>query len=65
MNDERKAQPEGATSKIGIWLGLISTALTIGLTALNAYWSREISATDQRLKIKAAELEEKSLNWTE
>lgn len=61
MNKEGKAKPEGVASNISIWLGVISTALTIGLTGLNAYWSREIDATDQRLKVKAAELEEKKL----
>lgn len=35
--------------------------MTLSLTVLNAYWSREINATDQRLKVKAAELEEKRL----
>ncbi|MGC4079735.1 MAG: hypothetical protein QM702_22360 [Rubrivivax sp.] len=61
MNDSGRQQSGGLGSALTIWLGVISTVVTLGLTALNAYWSREISATDQRLKLKASELEEKKL----
>lgn len=50
------------TSTVTIWLGIFSTALTLGLTGLNAYWSKGINETDQRLKARAAELEEKKLD---
>jgi hypothetical protein len=61
VNDSTKSQSAGAASTITIWLGVISTVVTLVLTGLNAYWSLEINATDQRLKVKAAELEEKKL----
>lgn len=61
MNDSTRSLPATAASTITVWLGVISTAVTLALTGLNAYWSREINATDQRLKVKAAELEEKKL----
>jgi hypothetical protein len=53
------------TTSIAAWLGVVSTAVTVAFTALNAYWSREIQATeselkktDQRLKERAVELDE-------
>lgn len=49
------------TASVTVWLGIVSTALTLGLTGLNAYWSKGINETDQRLKARAAELEEKKL----
>ena len=61
MNDSERNQHSSRASTLTIWLGVVSTVLTLLLTALNAYWSREISATDQRLKLKAADLEDKKL----
>ena len=62
MNEPSPKEPASRATTITIWLGVVSTVLTLSLTALNAYWSREISATDQRLKLRAAELEEKKLD---
>lgn len=61
MNQPLADNTSRHTSPITMWLGIVSTVLTLGLTVLNAYWSREINATDQRLKLKAAELEDKKL----
>jgi hypothetical protein len=61
MNEPSKTPPASRARTLTVWLGVVSTVLTLSLTALNAYWSREINATDQRLKVKATELEEKKL----
>jgi hypothetical protein len=47
--------------KVSMFLGIISTVVTLALTALNAFWSHEIGKTDQRLKLEAAKLEEKKI----
>jgi hypothetical protein len=62
VNEQSQTQPVTRATTLTVWLGVVSTVLTLSLTALNAYWSREINATDQRLKVKAAELEEKKLD---
>lgn len=55
------SEESGGTRPIMAWLGVLSALLTLGLTGLNAYWAQEVGKTDQRLKLKAAELEEKRL----
>lgn len=44
--------------KIGKWLAILSAIVTITLTVLNAYWSREINRVDQDLKVREADLKE-------
>jgi hypothetical protein len=62
MEENPSGPPATFIAKLTVPLGLVSTLLTLTLTVLNAYWSREISATDQRLKVQAAELEAKKLD---
>ncbi|WP_020587766.1 hypothetical protein [Desulfobacter curvatus] len=52
---------ESIPGKAGKWLAMISAILTIALTILNSYWSREISKVDQNLKIRESELKEQQL----
>lgn len=52
---------EGIPGKAGRWLAILSAILTIVLTLLNSYWSREISKVDQDLKLREAELKELQL----
>lgn len=57
-----QAKPEASHVSVAAWMGIVSTVVTVLLTTANAYWSRQIAATDQRLRDKAAELEEKKLD---
>ncbi len=43
-------------SKAGKWLGLASAIVTVSLTVLNAYWSKQIETVDQQLKQREADL---------
>lgn len=52
---------ENIPGKAGKWLALVSAAVTISLTVLNSYWSREINKVDQNLKIRESELKEQQL----
>jgi len=49
------------SGNIGKWLATASAILTIGLTGLNAYWSREVSQVESEVKLRAAELEKQRL----
>lgn len=56
------SQPTSSVlSNVTKWLAIISTVLTIGLTALNAYWSRQVSETETEIKLQAADLERQRL----
>jgi hypothetical protein len=58
MSDE---EIKGTVGKVARWLAILSTALTIILTALNAYRSQQVSKVDTGIKVKAAELERQRL----
>lgn len=57
MSEESKS----TVGAIGKWLAVTSTMITVGLTALNAYWSHQVSKVETDLKLKAAELEQQRL----
>ena len=52
---------ESIPGKSGKWLAIVSAIVTISLTVLNSYWSREINKVDQDLKLREAELKEMQL----
>lgn len=54
-------EPKSTMGAIGKWLAVISTMITVVLTALNAYWSQQVSKVETDLKLKAAELEQQRL----
>jgi hypothetical protein len=55
------AELKSVSGNIGKWLAMVSAALTIGLTALNGYWSAKVSETESAIKKEAAELEKRRL----
>ena len=52
---------EETKGEAGKWLAIVSTILTIVLTALNAYWSQQVNKVDTEIKLKAADLERQRL----
>jgi hypothetical protein len=51
----------GFAGHAGRWLALVSALLTVVLTGLNAYWSREINRVDADLRVREAELKREQL----
>jgi hypothetical protein len=54
-------ETRSTAGNLGKWLAIVSATLTIALTALNAYWSQQVSKIDTEIKLKAADLERKRL----
>lgn len=52
---------QSTSGNIGKWLATVSAVLTIGLTALNGYWSRQVSQVETEVKLRAADLERQRL----
>lgn len=56
-----QGETKSVVESTGKWLAIASAALTVVLTALNAYWSHEVSKLDNEIKLKAADLDRQRL----
>tara|TARA_R110002073_G_scaffold240878_2_gene402686 strand:- start:10437 stop:11174 length:738 start_codon:yes stop_codon:yes gene_type:complete len=55
-------ESKSISGNVGKWLAVVSAALTIGLTAINGYWSAKVSETESEIKKEAAELQKRRLD---
>jgi hypothetical protein len=65
MNEVLLEQPNARATKVPLWLGVISTVLTIILTAANAYSTHRINQITSEIELRKVDLEKLNVSVTE